>query len=62
LTPNEFKNLKADKKFYRLCIVTNALTKPTLKVFAHSNDNNEWTSDDGTVIRFEEVVSARICV
>jgi hypothetical protein len=62
LTPNEFKNLKADKIFYRLCIVTNTLTKPNLKVFAHSKDNNEWTSEDGTVIRFQEVVSARIYV
>jgi len=62
LTPNEFKNLKADRTFYRLCVVTNALTKPTLKVFAHSKDNDEWTSEDGTIIKFEEVVSARIFV
>ncbi len=62
LTPNEFKNLKADNKFYRLCIVTEAITKPRLKIFAHSNDNNEWTSEDGTIMKFEEVVSARIYV
>lgn len=62
LTPNEFKNLKADKKFYRLCIVTNALAKPKLIIFAHSYANNEWTSEDGTVIKFDEVVSARIYV
>lgn len=62
LTPNEFKNLKADKKFYRLCIVTDTLTKPKLKVFAHSYDNNQWTSEDGTIIKFEEIVSARIYV
>lgn len=62
LTPNEYENLKADKKFYRLCIVTQALTKPKLKVFAHSYDNNEWTSEDGSIIMFEEVTSARIYV
>ena len=62
LTPNEFKNLKADKKFYRLCIVTEALTKPNLKIFAYSNDNNQWTCEDGTVIQFEEKISARIYV
>jgi len=62
LTPNEFKNLKADKTFYRLCIVIDTLKKPKLKVFAHSYDNNEWTSEDGTIIKFEEVVSARIYV
>jgi hypothetical protein len=60
LTPNEFKNLKADEKFYRLCIVINAVTKPKLKIFAHSSDKNEWASEDGTVLRFEEVKSARI--
>lgn len=60
LTPNEYKNLKADKKFYRLCIVTDALTKPKLKIFAYSNDNKEWTSEDGTILKFEEVISARI--
>jgi hypothetical protein len=60
LTPNEYKNLKADKKFYRLCIVTDTLTKPKLKIFAYSNDNKEWTSQDGTILKFEDVISARI--
>lgn len=62
LTPNEFKKLNEDKLFYRICIVTNALNKPVLKIFAHSKDNNEWTCEDGTIIRFEEVVSARVYV
>lgn len=62
LTSNEFKNLKADKTFYRICIVTETLTKPNLKVFAHSNDNNEWTSEDGTIIMLQEVTSARIYI
>ncbi|MCG7856685.1 DUF3883 domain-containing protein [Flavihumibacter sediminis] len=62
LTPNEYKNLKEDKIYYRLCIVTNALKKPKLKIFAHSTDNNEWTSDDGTILNFNEEVSARIFV
>jgi len=62
LTPNEFKTLKADKMFYRLCIVTETLSRPKLKIFAHSYDNNEWTSEDGTIIKLEEVISARISV
>ena len=63
LTPNEFKNLKADKKFYRLCLVTEALSKkPKLKVFAYSRDTKAWTSEDGTILSFEEVISARIYV
>lgn len=60
LTPNEFKNLKADKKYYRLCIVTDALTKPKLKIFSYSKDNRQWTSEDGTIIKFEELISARV--
>lgn len=60
LTPNEYKNLKADKKFYRLCVVTDALSSPKLKIFAYSNDNRRWTSEDGTILKFEEVISARI--
>lgn len=63
LTPNEFKNLNADKNFYRLCIVTEALTKKLkLNVFAYSNDTREWTSENGTILKFEEIKSARIYV
>jgi Domain of unknown function (DUF3883) len=62
LTPNEYKNLKADKRFYRLCIVTDALVEPKLRIFAYSNDNKEWASGDGTILRFEEVISARVYV
>jgi hypothetical protein len=61
LTPNEFKNLNADRKFYRLCIVTESLTdNPKLKVFSYSNDTKEWTSEDGTIMKFQEIISARI--
>lgn len=61
LTPNELKNLKADKKYYRLCFVTEALTqKPKLKIFAYSRDTEAWTSEDGTILRFDEIISARI--
>ena len=63
ITPNEYKNLKADKKFYRLCLVTEALTKkPKLKVFAYSKDTKAWTSEDGTILKFNEIISARIYV
>jgi hypothetical protein len=62
LTPNEYLNLKADTKFYRVCIVTNTLTDPVLKVFAYSMDNNRWTSEDGSLLQFKDVVSAKIFV
>ena len=62
LTPNEFKNLKADIKFYRICIVTEALLKERakLRIFAFSEDNKQWTSGDGTILKFEELISVRI--
>jgi len=60
LTPNEFKNLIADKGNYRLCVVTETLTTPKLKIFSYSTDNNKWTSADGTTLRFEEFIGARI--
>lgn len=62
LTPNEYKNLQEDNKFYRLCIVTTALAKPNLKIFAYSNETKEWTSEDGAILKFVEVISARIFV
>ena len=63
LTANEYKNLKEDMKFYRLCIVTEALNKkPILKIFAYSKDTNAWTSDDGLILKFEEKISAKIYV
>jgi hypothetical protein len=62
LTPNEYKNLKADNKFYRLCIVSNALTRPKLAIFSYSIENNAWTSEDGMVLIFDEVISARVSV
>ncbi len=63
LTPNEFKNLKAHKTFYRICIVTDALgKKPILTIFYFSNEIMEWISDDGRTLKFEEVISARVFV
>jgi hypothetical protein len=60
LTPNEFENLKSDKVNYRVCIVTDALMKPKLKVFAFSKEKDDWISEDGTILSFVKVISARI--
>lgn len=60
LTPNELSHLKADKKYYRLCIVTEALTKPKLRIFAFSKDNGKWSSADGMTITFNEFTGARV--
>jgi len=60
LTPNEYKNLKTDRTNYRICIVTSALTKPKLTVFYFSHDTGVWSSEDGNIIEFKEIMSARI--
>ena len=60
LTPNEFKNLGIDKSYHRLCIVTSALKNPVLRIFAFSSDTSEWISDDGSVLKFQELVGARV--
>ena len=60
LTPNEYKNVSFHKTSYRICIVTNALTHPKLKIFTYANDLNKWISEDETILKFEEVISARI--
>lgn len=62
LTPNEYLHLKKDTKFYRICIVCAALTKPNLKIFYYSSEIDSWTTDDGIVLKFQEVISAKISV
>ncbi|MES2514711.1 MAG: DUF3883 domain-containing protein [Bacteroidota bacterium] len=60
LTPNEYKNLLSDRTNYRICIVTNALKRAKLTVFYFSHDTGVWSSEDGFVIAFKEIMSARI--
>lgn len=60
LTPNEYKHLNADKGNYRICVVVETLTSPRLMIFSYSTDNEEWTSENGLVLKFEEKVSVRI--
>ncbi len=60
LTPNEYTNLKANNNNYRICIVTEALSSPSLKIFAYSKDNNKWISEDGLVLNFEDKTGAKI--
>ena len=59
LTPNELEKMRAkDNADYRLCVVTNALKKPTLITFIH--ENGEWISEQSNDIRlsFDDQVSA----
>lgn len=48
LTPNEYNAFKENALTYRLCIVTNCLTKPTLFVCAFNLAGGDWIVEDGT--------------
>ena len=59
LTPNEFDKMRKHLDSYRLCVVTNALTSPTLTVFSYSQDTQRWEDSDGQVLAIDEIVAAR---
>lgn len=60
LTPNEYKNSKDKNTHYKLCIVTNALTQPTLEVFSFNVDENIWMNDLNETLQIEERIGARM--
>ena len=60
LTPNEYKKSIEKKTHYKLCIVTNALTKPKLEIFSFNFDLNIWTNDLNEKLLTEERVAARM--
>lgn len=60
LTSNEYRHLNADKVNYRVCVVVETLTSPKLIIFSFLIDSDEWTSENGRILKFEERVSARI--
>lgn len=60
LTPNEYFHLKNEKGNYRLCIVFNALTAPNLMIFSYFIEANQWTDEQGHILKFEERMSARL--
>lgn len=60
LTPNEYQNSKEQKSIYRLCIVTNALSKPTLEVFSFNDQLGCWINEKNEKLEIEERTGARI--
>lgn len=60
LTPNEYKNSKEKKTHYKLCIVTNALTKPKLEIFSFNPDLDIWTNSLNEKLLTEERIAARM--
>ncbi len=63
LTPNEYKAFQKTTLDYRLCIVTNALTTPTLAVCTFNPVNGAWTVEAGSNLRriaIKERIAAKI--
>ena len=62
LTPNEYLQLKQKReKGYRICVVTEAMSSQSrLHIFSYSPDSNSWTDENGQILEFQEVISARI--
>ncbi|OUJ69931.1 protein NO VEIN domain-containing protein [Hymenobacter crusticola] len=59
LTPNEYRQMKADPAHYRLCVVTRALDKPTRHIFSYLPGLDQWQDELGQELQLDEVVSAR---
>jgi hypothetical protein len=62
LTRNEYSALQQHRDSYRICVVTNAVSKPRLSVFAHSRDSGRWEDAEGNRLEIEEVVGARCSI
>jgi hypothetical protein len=59
LTPNEYSAMNGHQDSYRICIVTNTLTAPSLNVFAYSPDSGQWMSPERQLLTVQELVAAR---
>lgn len=61
LTPNEYRKMKRYKDSYRICVVTDALSRdPLLRIFAFSPESAKWEDDEGTHLMVNEIVGARM--
>lgn len=61
LTHNEYKQMFGIKNKFRLCIVTNALTKPTKFIFSYSKDEKIWSDEkQNRELDFKKLISARV--
>jgi hypothetical protein len=59
LTPNEFVAMRHHKESYRLCIVTDALGNPRLRIFEFAPESSQWETSEGEVLKIAESISAR---
>ena len=51
ISDNEYKSMMSNKGCYRLCVVTNAIKKPTMIKFIWDESIRAWVSDDDESIR-----------
>lgn len=50
ITSNEYEKMMREKKYYRLCVVINAITHPQMIVFLWDNLLKQWVSEDDSNI------------
>jgi len=61
LTPNEYKAMREKWSQFKVCVVTNALTRRrTLRVFSCAKDRGGWRDADGDVLTIERMSGARL--
>lgn len=61
LTANEYTQLKRYKKYFRLCVVTSALTKPQKYIFSYSDTEDIWNDvTQNKKLAFNEITSAKV--
>jgi hypothetical protein len=62
LTRQEYAMMRKHKTTYRLCVVTDSLSKrrQSLSVFAYNDDVGKWADGDDRSLHIQEVISARL--
>jgi Protein NO VEIN, C-terminal len=60
LTPNEYKHVKARPPDYRICVVTEALQRPLLRVYSYTERSRHWEDEDGDPLDVSEITGARM--
>lgn len=60
LSPNEYKHSKEKNTHYKLCIVTNALAKPTLEIFSFDMQIMHWVNERNEKLVIKEMIGARL--
>jgi hypothetical protein len=67
LTPREYRafveHIEGNKEHYRLCVVTEALSEPVLRIFRYDMSGDKWFDDvsgKASALEFERLEAAII--